>query len=206
MKLIIFLLLLSPVMVFSQAFEGTMIFANSYKSKSPQIKDEQLNSMMGTTQDYFIKGGNYKSVCNGTFVKSQLYRSAENISYSLNAKSNLFNSEDYSKNKDVATKYEIKKNVETVLGIPCDLLIVYTPKTKAYYYYNKKYGVDSELYNKHQFGNWYAILSKTKAVPLKVIYESEYFVMTSIVEKITPEVLDDKVFAKPDKDKIAVAL
>ncbi len=68
MKILFFLLLLSPIMCFVQSFEGTITYSNSYKSKSPQLKDEQLNSMMVTTQEYYIKGGNYKSVFNGMYI------------------------------------------------------------------------------------------------------------------------------------------
>lgn len=52
MRLLILIMLFSPLMGFAQSFEGTIIYANSYKRKSPKLKDEQLNSMMGTTQEY----------------------------------------------------------------------------------------------------------------------------------------------------------
>ena len=169
MKILFLLLLLSPVMGFTQFFEGTITYSNSYKSKSPNLKDEQLNSMMGTTQEYYIKGGDYKSIFNGSFFKIQLYTGSENKSYTLTAKSDSLYWEDYGRNKDVATKYEIENDKETVLRVLCDVLIVYTAKSKTYYYYNKKYGVNPELFIRHQYGNWYYIISKTKGLPLKTI-------------------------------------
>ena len=66
---------------FSQAFEGEIVYANSYKSKMPNLNDAQLGAMMGTTQEYYIKGGNYKSVFNGSFFKMQLYVNSDNKSY-----------------------------------------------------------------------------------------------------------------------------
>lgn len=173
MKALFFLLLLSPIMNFAQSFEGIITYSNSYKSKLPKLKDERFNSVMGTLQTYYIKGGNYKSVFNGLFIKMQLYSNIENKSYSLTAKSDSLYWEDYSKNKDVATKYEIEKGKETVMGIVCDVIIVYTSKSKTYYYYNKKYAVNPEVFAEHQYGNWYYIISKTKALPLKTIYEDE---------------------------------
>lgn len=127
MKIFVLLLLLSPMIGFAQSFEGKITYANTYKSKSPRLKDEQLNAMMGTTQEYYIKGGDYKSVFNGSFIKMQLYKSVENRSYTLTAKSDSLYWEDYSKNKDAATKYEIEKSKETVMGVLCDVLIVFTP-------------------------------------------------------------------------------
>jgi hypothetical protein len=74
--------LLTSMSVGEQAFEGKIIYANSYKSKNPQITDQQWNTMMGVTQEYFIKGGDYKSTANGSLVQWQLYINKENKFYS----------------------------------------------------------------------------------------------------------------------------
>ncbi len=205
MKVFILLLLFSPMIGFAQSFEGKITYANSYKSNSARLKDEQLNTIMGTTQEYYIKGGDYKSIFNGSFVKMQLYKSAENRSYSLTAKSDSLYWEDYSKNKDAATKYEIRKSKETVMGVLCDVLIVYTPKSKVYYYYNTKYRVNPDLFKQHAYGNWYDMVSKTKALPLKTVYENELFTFSSTAISITPMKLDNSVFEIPNKNKIAPA-
>jgi hypothetical protein len=205
MKLLVLLLLFSPLASFAQTFEGKITYANTYKSKSPQLKDGQLNAMMGTTQEYYIKGGDYKSVFNGSFIKMQLYKSVENRSYTLTAKSDSLYWEDYGKNKDVATKYEIEKSKETVMGVLCDVLIVFTPTSKIYYYYNKKYGVNPDLFKQHAYGNWYDMISKTKALPLKTIYENGQFTLTSTAISITAMKLDAKSFEVLDKNKIAPA-
>lgn len=134
-----------------------------------------------------------------------MYTSIENRSYSLTAKSDSLYWEDYSKNKDAALKYEIEKSKETIMGIVCDVLIVYTAKSKTYYYYNKKYAINPELFSRHQYGNWYYIISKTKSLPLKIVYEDNQFVFTSTAIKITPRQLKDNVFDVADKSKITPA-
>jgi hypothetical protein len=58
---------------FSQSFEGKITYQNTYKSKIPNVSDEQLTIMMGSNQDYLIKGGDYKSITNGTMLLWQLY-------------------------------------------------------------------------------------------------------------------------------------
>ncbi|PYF69371.1 hypothetical protein [Pedobacter nutrimenti] len=204
MRLLVLLLLL-PVACFAQTFEGKISYANSYKSKSPQLKDEQFGAMMGTTQDYYIKGGDYKSVFNGTFIKMQLYRHTENKSYTLTGKSDSCYWKGYDKNDDIATRFEIEKGKETVMGVLCDALTVYTPKSKAVYYYSSKYGVNPDLFKQHEYGNWYYILSKTKAVPLKTVYEAELFTLTSTAVNIYPMKLEAKLFEVPDQNKIAAA-
>lgn len=86
---------------------------------------------MGTKQAYVIKGNNYKSAYNGMFLKLQLYIGNENRGYSLTAKSDTLYWEDYSINKDRALSYEIKKNQDTILGIPCDVIMVQSEKSKT---------------------------------------------------------------------------
>lgn len=55
MKSFVLVLLISPIIGFAQSFEGAITYSNTYKSKSLKLKDEQLNSMMGTKQEYFLK-------------------------------------------------------------------------------------------------------------------------------------------------------
>jgi len=203
--LFLFFLLITPLISRSQAFEGKISYTNSYRSKTPHLNDQQLGTMMGTTQDYYIKGADYKSIFNGTFVKMQLYRSDENRSYALTAKSDSLYWEDYSKNNDIATRIVVEKAKETVVGVICDVLVVYTPKTKTSYYYNTKYAVDPARFEQHNFGNWYYLLSKTKALPLKTISENDQFILISTAVSITPMKLEGSLFEIADSNKIAPA-
>jgi hypothetical protein len=79
---LIFLFLSAELIVNAQTFEGKIVYQNSYTSKLAQVKSEQFDAMMGTAQEYFIKGGNYKSVTNGSFAQMQLYVQSQNKLYS----------------------------------------------------------------------------------------------------------------------------
>ncbi|MEI9910986.1 MAG: hypothetical protein WDO71_15730 [Bacteroidota bacterium] len=62
-KIVTFLLAtLFAITSFGQTFEGKIVYTNSYKSKMPNVTDEQFTTMMGSSQEYFIKNGDYKSV------------------------------------------------------------------------------------------------------------------------------------------------
>ncbi|CAF3303912.1 unnamed protein product [Rotaria socialis] len=161
--------------------------------------------MMGTKQDYYIKGSNYKSVFNGAFTKMQIYKASENKSYTLTSKNDTLYWEDYSTNKDEAVKYELQKNKETILGIACDVLIVEAKKSKTYFYFNSKYNIDPELFKRHNYGNWYFTISKTKALPLKTVYETDQFILTSTATEIKELKLKDSLFEIIDKKKTAKA-
>jgi hypothetical protein len=67
--LFLLLLLITPLISRSQVFEGKISYTNSYRSKTPHLNDQQLETMMGTNQDYYIKGADYKSIFNGTLLK-----------------------------------------------------------------------------------------------------------------------------------------
>ncbi len=75
--LIVFLFLIS-LHLLGQDFEGQIVYSNSYISKNPKMSDQQWTTMMGSTQTYLIKGGDYKSVTNGTLLQWQLYINKEN--------------------------------------------------------------------------------------------------------------------------------
>ena len=189
----------------AQTFEGKITYANDYQSKLANLKSEQLNAMMGTKQDYYFKGSSYKSVFNGAFTKMQVYKAAENKSYTLTGKNDTLYWEDYSTNKDEAVKYELQKNKEIILGIACDVLIVEANKSKTYFYFSSKYSVNPELFKQHNYGNWYYTISKTNALPLKTVYETDQFILTSTATEIKELKLEDSFFEVPDKKKVAKA-
>jgi hypothetical protein len=62
----------------AQGFEGKIIYQNSFKSKVPNVSDQQLSSVIGSRQEYYIKKGNYKSITNGTYIQWQIYINKDN--------------------------------------------------------------------------------------------------------------------------------
>jgi len=202
---VVSLMIFSVTGLQAQEFEGMISYDNIYESKTSEISSEQLNNLMGTEQAYVIKGNNYKSAFNGVFISLHLYRGDENRSYMLTGKIDTLYWEDYSLNKDKAISYEIKENQDTILGVPCDVLVIQAEKSKTYFYYSSKYGINPELFTKHNYGNWYYTISKTKALPLKTVFENEQFIMISVATEITPMKLENNVFEIQYKSKVAKA-
>src|SRR5688572_8788206 len=116
---LIAILLTTSSFTFGQSFEGKIIYGYDYKSKIPNVSNEQFNAMMGTRQEYFIKGGNYKSVANGTFLQWILYINKDNKLYSKLANAETIFWNDGAVSKDQIIKTEINKGVVTVLGYLC---------------------------------------------------------------------------------------
>jgi hypothetical protein len=87
-KILLFtLLLLLSNIVYSQTFEGEIIYTNHFTSRIKNFTDEQLGTMIGTKQEYLIKGGNYKSFLNGQSIAMQLYDYKTNRIYNRTPKS-----------------------------------------------------------------------------------------------------------------------
>ena len=181
----------------AQSFEGKITYANTYKSKMPNVSDQQFAVMMGTTQEYYIKDGNYKSVLNGTVVQWQLYINKDNKLYSKMGNSVAVLWNDGAENKDEVLKAEVHKNVATVLGYSCDELVLTCKNGVQKYYYNTAFAVDAKLFVNHKFGNWYELVSRSSALPLKYSIESEMFTMESTATNVAPLQLEKSFFELP---------
>ena len=186
--------LLTVVTMYAQTFEGRIMYKNTYKSKTPEMKNEQWTAMMGATMEYLIKGGDYKSTLNGTMVQWQLYNNGENKLFTKMANSETLLWNDAAVQGDEVLKVQVNKGVAQVLGYKCDEVILTCKSGVQKYYFNSKFGVDAKLFAKHKYGNWYDYLVKANAIPLKSIIETPQFIMESVATEITAMKLDAKQF------------
>ena len=185
------------VIALAQSFEGKIIYKNTYKSKVPSLSNEQLTGMMGTTQTWSVKDGQYRSDLDGTFMQWQLFVKADNKVYSKMANSEAALWNDAAVNPDEVLSSELHPGVVEILGYKCDELVLNCKTGVQKYYFSSKLPLDAALFSTHQFGNWYAYLSKAKAVPLKMIIDSPQFSIESVATEIKPGKLDNSLFALP---------
>lgn len=199
MKQIIITLYLAvcSLCVFGQSFEGEIIYQNKIKSKLPNLSDEQFSAMMGSVQNYFIKGGDYKSETNGTFILWQLYINKDNKLYNKVSNSPAILWNDGAVNSDEVLSAELNRGVAEILGYKCDELILKCKSGTQKYYFSSKLPVDSKLYANHQYGNWFAYLSKANAIPLKMIIDNAQFTLESIATLVKPMQLNAAKFQLP---------
>ncbi|MBZ5857745.1 hypothetical protein [Flavihumibacter profundi] len=182
---------------FGQNFEGKIVYKNSYKSKMPNVTDEQFTTMMGSTQDYFIKNGDYKSVANGSLFQWQLYVNKDNKLYTKLANSETLLWNDGATNPDEILKAEVNKDVTEVLGFKCDELVLTCKSGTQKYYFNTKLAVDTKLFVNHKFGNWYDFLSKSNSLSLKSIVDNGQFTLESVATEVKEMKLDKTIFDLP---------
>lgn len=182
---------------FAQTFEGKIIYSNSYKSKIPNVTDEQLTDMMGSKQEYFIKNGDYKSVCNGSLFQCQYYINKDNILYSKMSNSGSLLWNDAAINPDEILKAEINTGVTEILGYKCDELILTCKSGVQKYYFNKALSVDAKLFVNHKFGNWYEFLLRSNSLPLKSVIDNGQFALESIATEVKEMKLDKNLLELP---------
>ena len=162
--------------------------------------------MLGTTHNYFIQGGNYKTVTNGAFAQWQLYINKENRVYNKMISSDTVFWSNAAEHYDEVLSYKLTPNVTTILGYACDELVLNCRSGVHKYYFSSKLKVDTKLFSKHFFGNFYAYLSKANAVPLKSIIEDAGFTMESVATEVRPKKLDPIMFTLPPGAKTAKSL
>jgi hypothetical protein len=194
--------ILTTLTLLGQSFEGKIVYANSFKSKNEKITDQQWNSMMGTVYEYFIKGGDYKSVANGTLMQWQLYLGKDNKLYNKMSNSPAVLWNDGSVNPDTVLKAEMNKGVTEVLGYKCDELVLTCKSGVQKYYFNASLAASPKLFASHKFGNWADYVSRAKALPLKSVIENEQFILETTATEVKPMKLDNKLFALPPDAKL----
>jgi len=199
MRIFSFLLMMgfTSLSLSAQNFEGEIVYQNVYQSKIAGLSDEKFTTLMGTEQDYFIKGANYKSVMNGTLAQWQLYVPGENKLYTKMSNSDSAFWDDAAINPDSVISFSLNKAAVKILGDTCDELILNCKSGTQKYYFNTALGIDPAKYMKHKYGNWYDYVLNSKSVPLKMEIDNSQFVMVSVAVEIKPSTLDNSIFQLP---------
>lgn len=191
------ILVFTSVLAFGQSFEGKITYENSYESKTKGLTNEQLNSLMGTVQEYIIDKGYYKNIFNGKLNQFQIYRSDDNKFYSKFSIKNIL----YWSNGDIEGEkiidLKITKDKEIVLGVKCDEIVMKTSQSIYKYYYSSKYPIDPNHYTNHLFGNWYTYVENSKSIPLKIVMDTPEFKSTSTAIKIEEFKVKKEIFELP---------
>lgn len=196
--LLLTLVLTLSVSISAQDFEGKILYKNFYTSKISGVSDQQLSDMLGSTQDYIIKEGDYKSTINGQMLQWMIFLSRENKIYIKMGNSDDIYWNDASINKDQVISAQINQSAIEILGYKCDELVLTCKTGVQKYYFNSKIHVNPKLFEKHAYGNWYEVIRRTSSLPLKMILETEQFTLESLASSITPMTVDSKTFNLPN--------
>lgn len=187
----------------AQNFEGQITYKIVYETKNTQVTDHLWETRLGTLQDYYFKGGNYKVVSNSDLVEWQLYLNKENKIYNkIKNETNVFGT-DASIVADSLVTYDVKYDVKAVLGYTCNEITL-TCKGGTYtYYYNNQLKLDFNQFKNHEFDNWASFIKLSGSVPLKIVIENNQYRKVMTATAIEQKVLDLSFFAIPPDVNIA---
>jgi hypothetical protein len=181
----------------AQSFEGEIVYQVNYTSKMQGVSNERITNAMGDRDDYYVKNGDYKNVMNGSVFQWQIYRNADNRLYNKMATNSALLWTDGAVNKDSVFNVAVVFGAARILGYSCDEVILYCRSGIQKYFFNAKFGVDSDLFTKHRFGNWAAYLSKAHALPLKFILDNPQYTVESTAVSVKPGHIDPAIFTLP---------
>ena len=189
--------------IFGQSFEGQIVYQNTFKSKSGKFTDQQWTSKIGSTQNYFIKEGNYRSNTNGSMVQWQLYINSDNRLYNKISGSETIYWNEGSVNADEVLSSEVTQIEVEILGYKCNELILTCKSGIQKYYYAPDLVLESSLFEKHKYGNFSEYATRAKSLPLKIIVDNAQFTMESLAIEVRPVTLEQSLFMLPKNAKTA---
>jgi hypothetical protein len=197
-KFLFFYYLLISLDSDAQFFSGKITYADSFKSKTPDISSEDLEKYIGAKRELYIQNSFYKDVHSGELKSVMIYRGESNrlYDYSLvsdtvywvNALSDTLSKISYSK---------IDDSNEIILGLKCKKITIESELGSTIYFFNENYPINPNEFSDHNLNFWNFYTLKTKSIPLKVIFENDKVILTSIAVKIEEIELADSVFTIP---------
>ncbi len=178
-------------------FEGEIRYLHYFRYKKFVMDTGMVVRQFGNSSYYLYKKGNYVWKFNGSDLQTE---------YSFNSSRKIFakkkNNDTLFVSKPVITdtilRYDIKKNADTILGIPVNMLTIVTAnkanrknEITRRIFYNAKYPVlpqhASHLYS---YAN-NEVFKLIKAIPLRIEMESEFwpFVVRYQAVRIIPRTI-----------------
>jgi len=190
----LFILLISAAL-FSQDFEGKIVYKNSCRSKNPDWKKEYCQMITDSSQVYYFKNGDYKYLDNNT-AKWTLFKKSDNKIYT---KADKIYWIDVASNEDEILDIQVNKKKLVVLGYECDELILKCKSSTQKYYFNSVTAINPKWFENHKHGNLNKIMAITKSIPLKTLFiiEDQNFELESTATEIKKGKVDDKLFELP---------
>lgn len=204
--LILLMTSLLGVSSITDSFEGKINYHVRYHSKIPNVTSDQLTEMLGAEQQFYYQKGNYKSLINGTSMEYLLYIADSSKMYMKMTNMDALMWTDATKNTDEILSIESHKNADTILGLVCDEIIIKAKNSVQKYYYHENFMVNPTESANHKASNWAAYLSQAKALPLKMIIETEQFISETVAYEYKKELIPASIWKIDPSLKIVQSL
>ena len=127
----------------------------------------------------------------------QLYLNKDNRIYNKLNNSEVLLWDDAGRNADSVLDSKLTKGATEILGYKCDELILTCKSGVQKYYFSPALKADAKLFANHKYGNWNEYLSRTNALPLKMIIQNEKIDMESVATEVKAMKLEEAEFQLP---------
>lgn len=182
----------------AQSFEGKITYHFTYKDKTGKLFSSQkdVRNLLGNRQVYYYKHGKYRSRLNGKWEKSSFYLGDDKV-YSTKKYIRAVMWLPAAKTPSEVISYKITRDAKRIKGWRCDLLEVKMEEGTILCYYHPRIGAEPDSYTSHNYRLWSYCISKTGALPLKFIYESNKEYLELTVDEVNEKMLEDELFELP---------
>lgn len=208
-NLLVISLLLICSMLTAQSFEGKITYKLEMQNPYPDMVTaeqwaEQIKEIFGEkgymTSHYYYKNANYVSEIEaGKETGFQLYNPKDGLIYSWQKGAATAVTLDSKKNMDSFVEFVDSGETETVMDIPCQVIIIKSKLEEMKIWYNSDhFKVDPTLFAGHVYGQYDKMLEKTGSLPIKTEVKglSGHIIMTMIDHK--QEAVEDSKFVLPE--------
>jgi hypothetical protein len=194
---------------FGQTFEGKIIYAVSYQYNTTNKKDTSISIGLGTIETFYIKNGDYLIKGNGSKKEWVLYKSSTNKIYTkYKGNDTLFVNDASINHNKIKDKYHYRKAAtvtekNSVTGKKetirrDDEYVFITENGDEYFYYNRKYKINSKLFVNHRHGHLSEFVGLSNCIPLVMNFNVGKYNCEKFAGDIVPERLDNSFFAIPN--------
>jgi len=167
-------ILITTVSSAQKEFEGEIHYLHLFHFRQTGIDSMQVIKDFGSSSKYFYKNGSYK----WTFETSELQ-----TEYYLAEKAKVYDKEVHNDSiflnpfdsEDTLLRYEIKLNVDTICGYPCDMIRVLIAKKehpdyvmKRYIYFSNQLHLNPEKFKSYTTYCNNQVFELTHAIPLRI--------------------------------------
>lgn len=181
-----------------EIFHGKVTYVDSYESRDPNVSVALLEKLLGNTREFFIDRQFYKSIYYGEVKRTILYRGDVNRIYRFSEDSDTVYWMDAAVDTlSTITEFSREESVGTILGFQCEKLRIVTKRGVTTYFFNDDYALLPEEFSRHKLESWDVYTSTTRALPLKIIFETPGITVTSTATKIEKMTLPKATFEIP---------
>lgn len=159
---------------------------------------------VGTKREIFYKKGNWLERSNGRTFEWRLYLQQQNRHYIchnyIGDQSIVWTHGAYLPDFAAVRHVEVNERADTILGHPCDQVILYTDNDTAEYFYSHDLPLDHRHFEKCRGQHFNVWTRYAQAVPLKMVFASKSFgkqKYSLTATHIQPMRIDDRVFTMP---------